>query len=828
VFLKDHAKTAIFYKELKISYKDLLAASNSYTEVIPVKPGERIVIFSETRPEWAYAFYASWRNKAIVVPFDAMGTADDLAFMLDDCKPTWLFHSDTTKPVVTEALKKSKHSIKLINLDIGVAVSDGSSEPFTIDDPDETALMIYTSGTTGAPKGVMLTYKNLISNIDVLTNSQKIPGEHAYYTENDMTIAILPLHHIYPLMGTLVTPLFAGGSICMIAELNSDTIFETLQKHEVTIIAGVPRLYSMMYSGIMAKINKSGLARLLFSFSKNMKSMGLSRILFKKVQVAFGGKVRFMASGGAKLPIAVGEGMTALGFKILEGFGMSESSPMITFNRLNANKLGTVGTALPNVEVKIENDELLARGSNIMKGYYNRPDETASVLENGWLHTGDKASIDKKGFVTITGRLKDIIVLPNGKNINPVEIEEKLTHGYTLVKDVGIIEKNGNLFAVLFPDFSAVAREQALNIRETIKHEVIEQYNLKAADYKKILNFEIVDQELPRTRIGKLKRFELTGMLQKSKKKKKVADIPTGQEYKILVSFIRDLVDFDAAPDDHIELDLGLDSLNKLQLQEQCEKNFGVQLTNEDLIEYATVRKLSEYIAEKKTRMEQEKINWSELFKETIDYKIPAGHFMLRLALFFTKPLVWFYFHIKKSGIEAIPDSPVIFVPNHQSMLDGLFIQHILSRKVSNRTYFIAKARHFQSRFRQFFARNGNVIVLNFNQNLKETLLKSAALLKKGKNLVIFPEGTRSRDGSMLNFKKTFAIISKELNIPVVPVVIEGAFSSLAVGKKFPKSGDVVVKFLDLINPSNLSYDQIKKQTEMEIEEQLKNIKMDT
>jgi long-chain acyl-CoA synthetase len=821
MFITSSEKTALYHGEREISYANLLSAVADLSQKSGVNGGERVVIFAEASPEWVFAFYSIWKSGGIAVPFDAMGTADELAYMLDDCKPVLLYHTDQTGHVVSEALKKSKTKLRLVNLDHHTPDLARTGVSLDIPDTTVTALMIYTSGTTGSPKGVMLSYDNLLGNIDVLTNRLQVPGEKAYYIPDDMVIAILPLHHIYPLMGTVVAPIFAGASVCFIPELSSDAIFKTLQKYKVTILVGVPRLYSMMYSGIMAKIEKSALARLFYKLAGGIGSRSLSRVLFKKVQQAFGGHVRFMASGGAKLPLKVAKGLTTMGFTVLEGFGMSEASPMITFNRLNRNRLGTVGTALPNVEVKIESEELLARGPNVMQGYYNRPDETREVLRDGWLHTGDKAAIDKQGFVTITGRLKDIIVLPSGKNVNPVEIEEKIAGEYSLVKEAGVIERNGNLFAVIVPDFTVVAREHALNIRATIQSAVVEKYNSSSSSYKKIFNFEVVENDLPRTRIGKLKRFELADMLNTSKKRKATMDAPLTREYKILAESIKDLADVEVGPDDHLELDLGLDSLNKLQLQELCEKNFGVQLTNEDLISFSTPRKMAEHIAETRTRIEHESINWSELFKDADESPVPNRHFMLKLALFFTRPLFTLYFRVKKSGLDQVPDTPVIFVPNHQSMLDGFFIQHLLKRKVRNRTYFIAKARHFQSRFRRFFARNGNVLVLNFNQNLKETLQKAAGLLRKGQNLVIFPEGTRSRDGSILNFKKTFAIISKELNVPVVPVVIHGAFSQVAEGKRIPAPGKVMVRFLERINPEGLDYLQIKQQTENEIIEQL-------
>ncbi|MGE5409798.1 MAG: 1-acyl-sn-glycerol-3-phosphate acyltransferase, partial [Clostridiales bacterium] len=347
------------------------------------------------------------------------------------------------------------------------------------------------------------------------------------------------------------------------------------------------------------------------------------------------------------------------------------------------------------------------------------------------------------------------------------------------------------------------------NIQETIKWNVIDKYNLSAAPYKKIFNFTIVHSDLPKTRLGKLKRYTLSQLIQKQVKEKISVDIPEDQEYKFLEEYLQTIVKKDIFPDEHVELDLGLDSLDKVELQVQIEKTFGISMSNEDLSSHSTVRKLAAYIKEKKTKIETGVMHWGKVLKEEIDFQIPKSNYMLKFLKLLTKPFFKFYIRLEDEGLENIPQEPVIIAPNHQSFMDGLLIANVLKNQTLNRTYFFAKDKNIKSWIAKFFARNSNVLILNINKDLKLTLQKIATILKKGNNMVIFPEGARSRDGKIMNFKKSFAIISKELNVPVVPVVIDGAFDKFSIGSKFPKPGKIKLKFLKPIYPGDMDYDSI-------------------
>ncbi|MCU7512542.1 MAG: AMP-binding protein [Ignavibacteria bacterium] len=817
MFTKDFQKTALIHNDKEISYEELLQNISRFSSVLNISPGERVAIFSENRPGWVYAFYAVWNRKGINVPIDFMSTSEEVAYIINDCKPSIVICSDGTRAVLEKAIEVS--AVKPVIISFDEVSYEGSIYPLKLeaDNDNDVALIIYTSGTTANPKGVMLSYRNLYSNVECITGLNII----GY---NDRLIALLPLHHAFPLQGTMLMPLYDGGTVIFLNQLSSDEILKTLQKYKVTFILGVPRLFNLFHAAVTGKINSNFAARMLLKLSRGVNSYSFGKLLFKKVQTTFGGHINYFISGGAKLDPVVARDYKAMGFKILEGYGMTEMAPLISFNPPQKVKIGSVGKKFEDISLKIIDDEILITGPNVMKGYYNKPSETDEILIDGWIHTGDLGYVDKEGYIFITGRKKEIIVLPNGKNLNPEEIENKLLN-YPYIKEVGVFQKEGQLFAVIYPDFTLMQRDNVVNIQETIKWNIIDKYNLSTAPYKKIFNFAIVHSELPRTRLGKIKRYSLAQLLQKEKKALTKAEVPDYQEYRLLEEYLKGVVKKEVFPDEHVELDLGLDSLDKVELQVHLEKTFGISMSNEDLSAHSTVRKLAAYIKEKRTKIENEVMQWGKLLKEDIDFEVPHSTFMLKFLKLIFKPMFKFYIRLEGEGLDNIPPTPVIIAPNHQSFIDGLLIANFLKNKTLNRTYFFAKEKNIKSSAARFFARNSNILVLNINRDLKLTLQKIAAILKKGNNMVIFPEGARSRDGHVMNFKKSFAIISKELDIPVVPVVIEGAYEKFSIGSKFPKPGKIKLKFLKPIYPAGMDYDTITSLAQEEIMKQSLELK---
>ncbi len=815
--LDNFDKLAIVTKEKGYTYRELLRLISSYTQLFEGKGYQKIAIHSENRIEWVAAFYAGWKNNCVVVPVDFMASKDDVSFILNDCVPELVFVSN-------QLTEKMDEITGMLSYTPNVIVFGGSKVPEPKDDfhwefpsdTEKTAVIIYTSGTTGSPKGVMLSFKNLIANIDGVSRKVEI------FTRTRQVLMLLPLHHIFPLAGSMLAPLFVGGTIVMAPSMQSSDLLETLKNNQVAIMIGVPRLYEIIYKGVKSKIDASGIGRFLYRVVKFSHSRGLAKKIFKKVHVNFGGHLEFLVCGGAALPKHVGQFFQVLGFDVLEGFGMTEASPMITFTRPGKVKIGSPGQALPGMQVEIRDEEIVAKGDNVMQGYYNRPEETAAVLKDGWLYTGDLGFIDKNGYLFITGRKKDIIILSSGKNINPVELEISFEKSFDCVKEAGVFLHNNHLHIAILPNLEVLSERKVENPDDYFKHEILPLFNSKLSPYKRILKFAIVNSELPRTRLGKIQRFKLAEHAETATFKKEQFDFEPTEYYLAVKSFIETQIDFDIQPNHHIEFDLGLDSLSKMGLIDYIEKSFGVNMDEKKLISFPSISHLADYIKEKKQWFKHESHNWAETLKEKVDIKLPKSwpthNIFKSLAKYFFKV----YFRFRAEGVQNVPEGPCIIAPNHQSFIDGLFVVAFLKRRVIKETYFYAKKKHVNNAILRFLARTHNVIVMDIDGDLKESIQKMAVALQEGKKVIIFPEGTRTKTGEVGEFKKTFAILSTELNVPIVPVAIGGADRALPVGAKIPRPFvKVKVKFLEPISPEGHTAESLAESVQKTIEETL-------
>ncbi len=808
MLLQRHDNTALIWRDHAISYRELLGRIDGYRQRFPEADCARVLLFSENRPEWVFAFFAGLKNGSILVPIDFMSSAEDLAYILADCRPELVFCSAGTQAVMEQAIGLSGIEPHLLILDeIEADRPTGNPEPLPEPPPERTLLLIYTSGTTGSPKGVMLSWDNLLANIESVT------GEVAIYTPEQRVLALLPLHHIFPLLGSLIAPLYVGGTSVFSPSMASEDMLHTLSEHRVAIIIGVPRLYSLIRKSVREKIDASALARMLFALAARINSPTFSRRLFDKVHQRFGGHIRFLVSGGAKLDEEVGRDLTTLGFEVLEGFGMTEAAPMICFTRPGEVLIGSPGRPMTCNEVRIVDGEIIARGRNVMQGYYNRPEETAAVIRDGWLHTGDLGHLDQAGRLHITGRKKEIIVLPSGKNINPVEIEQKLAGLTDTIGEVAVFLAQDSLQAVVVPDFRRVREQQITDLEQYLKTEVLAPYNQSVTPYKKVMKLHLLGEELPKTRLGKLKRFLLADLVAgQGGGGAKHAPEPDYPEYTTIRSFIQEQKSMEVYASDHLELDLGLDSLDRVGLQSFLHATFGVDVAEDTLIEHPTVGRIAEFIRAKKTKIAVSVVEWAEILKEHSEIQLPRSGFAhnpLRRTLAL---IARGYFRLTAKGQDKLPDGPFILAPNHQSFLDGLFVTAFLDNATMKQTYFFAKEKHVNKPWLRFLARHNNIIVLDLERDLKHALRNLSEALHRGGNLIIFPEGTRSKDGQVAAFRKTYAILSRELGVPVIPVAIKGAWQALPRGAWLPKLfAPIEVDFLPPIKPAEHSYESLNQ-----------------
>jgi long-chain acyl-CoA synthetase len=571
----------------------------------------------------------------------------------------------------------------------------------------------------------------------------------------------------------------------------------------------------------MAKINKSVVARAFLSLIYRTKSRKLGKLLFKKVHVGLGGHLKFMIAGGAALNKEVGNFFYAIGFDILEGFGMTEAAPMITFPRPGKIKIGSTGQALPGLTVEIRDGEIVAKGPNIMKGYYNRPEETAEVIKDGWLYTGDLGRLEKGGFLYITGRKKEIIVLPNGKNINPVEIEMKLEGASPAIKEAGVFMHKEMLHAVIFPDHKYLTDNNIKDIQQYFREIVISPFNAEMSSYKRILQFTIVNTELPRTRLSKLQRFKLEELITQTEREKIKPNDPDTAEYKAIKTFIEAQVDMTISPEDHIVFDIALDSLGKMGLIDYVEKTFGVKISEEQLIKFPSVQAISEYVEINKLFHNTEDTTWTGDFKESKKVDLPKSSFFLRIIVRTVHSVSNLFIRTEGKGFENIPQGPCFFAPNHQSKLDAFLVLSYLNNQTLKDTYAYAKKDHVQGALRKYLASRTNIIVMDLTKDLKGSIQKMAEVVKLGKKILIFPEGTRTETGGLGVFKKTYSLLSTELNIPVVPIAVSGAWYGDKTDKLRVKRTKITIEFLPAIHPEGLTADQLNDLVRQRIEEKI-------
>ena len=800
--IKEFPNIAIIAGNREIDYGQMLQKVSLFARFTPQGKHTRTLLFSENREGWIYAFFAIWAQGGIAVPVDAGSTPHDVAYILNDSNPSGIWTSAKLLPVVEEAMRISGTSlpVRLID-DYELTTPEGEKASIRRSD-EETALIIYTSGTTGNPKGVMLSFANLYANIRAV--SEEVP----IFAPHRRTMILLPLHHVLPLLGSMIAPILIGAGVAICPSMSGPDIMDTLCRGKVGIIIGVPRLWQTLYQGIKKKIDVHLATRLLFALCARVGSKKFSRTIFASVHKKMGGHLDYCVSGGAALDREIGEGLRTLGLDVLEGYGMTEAAPMISFTRPDDIIPGCCGKPLPSVTCKLVNGELWAKGPNIMQGYYGKPRETAEALDaDGFLHTGDLARFDEEGRLYITGRSKEIIVLSNGKNVQPAEIEYKLEKYTERVKEAAVVQDGDLLRSIIVPQPEWAARLTEGEVETALKREVLEPYNRTVANYKKVMSIFVYRGELPRTKLDKLQRFKLKDILasgaHRPQQESQTAE-PQTEEYRLVKAFLEGEKKVKVMPHQHLETDLALDSLDKVSLQNFIENTFGTEVKVEQMAAFADVAALCEHIAQCKTRTTIENADWCTLIHEDSSRQaLPRTSWLYQATARMLGGFHKLYNRLEVKGCSHIPaKGPFILAPNHQSYIDSPLVLAGLDNRTLNNCYFYATEDHVKGTLVRGMASRCNVILME-RRNLKNSILKMAEVLKQGKNIVIFPEGTRSRNGKVAPFKKTFAILSKELQVPVVPVCIKGAYESLPRGSRWPKPCKVTVEYLAPIMPQD-------------------------
>jgi long-chain acyl-CoA synthetase len=539
-------KIALQYKKggawIPVTYRDLSAETEqtaSGLAVVGLKPGDRLAIVGDNRPEWAISYLAAACTGIVCVPLDKDLRETEIANILSLSGARAIICDDKHVGTILDLRKRLPDLAVVINMDptqqtgevvffselkrLGRERIESGKKDFEerVVSADTLLSILFTSGTMGNSKGVMLTHGNIASNLVDAAKWVDLRTE-------DRFLSVLPLHHSYECTDGFLLPIYLGATISFAENLRR--IPENLAETHSTVMLGVPVLWHAIYKKIEAAMAEKGMwkvnaAKRLASFSEKFLGIRIRRFLFAEVHAKLGGSLRVMVSGGAAIDPAVARGFHELGVDFLQGYGLTESAPIIAVNRNRAFKDSAAGLPLPNVDVRIAEDgEILARGSNIMRGYYNNPEGTRDALENGWLHTGDLGYLDDDGFLFIQGRKKSVIVTPAGKKIYPEEVEAEILKSPIVSECIvwgRTTDEPGSepvIEAIVVPN-----REQLINIGlekeesydtsrvEILLHKEVKERCRHLASYKKVAKLTVRHEELEKTTTRKVKRYLYTG-----------------------------------------------------------------------------------------------------------------------------------------------------------------------------------------------------------------------------------------------------------------------------------------------------------------------------
>lgn len=786
-------------------FLDMALRAAAWMRSVGVAPGDRVILCLENSPAWGAAYFAVLLAGGVAVPVDIASVPSDAAYYLEKtrarlvlCSRLDLFAGDLPGGCLLA------HS-----LDAALAHAPLARESVHPAGPDDLAVLIFTSGTTGRPKAVRLTHANLLANMDsVARTGLLLPG--------DNLLAVLPLHHAYPCMVNLLIPLLLGARITFVETLKPEAILGALKTAGVSILVLTPQYVGVFYRRILKRFEDLplGLGKLLAAALKATahRKPDLLGVLRRAVRKGVGPDFRFFVTGGAKCDPEVIAGMEALGLGVLEGYGLSETAPLVSINRPDTGRPGSVGRALPGVEVRIDlpdaegYGEILIRGPNVMPGYFEDPDASASALRDGWFHTGDQGRMDPDGAIFVRGRERDIIVLQSGKKFPAEEIENHYRQAPSVGEICVLPGPDGSLRAVITPDPEFFRTTDSTDLRQNIRWD-LEVLSRDLPPYKRVGNFVVVSADLPKTRLGKVKRHLVEKMLAEGQDGAATGEAQwpeLGQAGEAALAAIREAAGLGAgasvAPTSHLELDLGLDSLKRLELLTLLEDALKRPVLEERFQRLATAAEvvaLAQDLAQVRTDEFQESGDTPSIntgmglhgdLPPELAHRVRLDFGTLdRLATAAVGGVldaaIRLGFGLSVRGAQNIPEGAAIICCNHASFLDGFVVLSATPRRHRMRLYFLGLARFFDAPLVGRLAALFRLIAVDAGR-ISETMRFSSYVLRHGKLLCVFPEGARTVTGTLQPFRKGPVTLSQELGVPVVPAAVTGTFEAWPVGGK--------------------------------------------
>ncbi|NMB57511.1 AMP-binding protein [Candidatus Beckwithbacteria bacterium] len=771
-----------------------------------IKQGDKIAICSYNCPAYAYTIFASIFSGVILVPLDYGSSSNfiDKIMKLTGCKL-----------LITSRFKTLDLKVKTVfveDLDEILQTLEKGEINSEVSDQD-LAEILYTSGTTSDPKGVMLSHFNLSSELR-LTNQVLI------LNKNSKNLSILPLSHILEQIGLLYFA-YNGLQLVYLKSRRSSEIVKMLQKEKITVMITVPAFLMILKSKIEEKAKATGkydFLQKMMSLLSNSPTL-VKRLVFKQIHREFGGKLVEFIVGGASLPEDVEIFWNHLGVRVIKGYGLTETSPIITFTSLDNLVVGSVGKPLPEIKIKISKDnEILTKGPNVMQGYFQNPQMTKEVFEDGWFKTGDIGEIDENGNLYIRGRLKNMILSPSGLNVYPEDIE-KVLNKFPQIKESCVLALNKNnhqvITAIILPKKEKELREKDLL---SIKQEANQQL-----EYHQQIQDVMVwpDKDFPRTLTLKVRRPDI---LQRLEHKEEFKEMIEQDPLMQLLTEITHLKSQQIKETSLLYRDLGFDSLKILELGASIEEKLKAEIDDGLINSQTQVKDLRKLINKAfKQNLKNPKLSRSMFSPFFIPF---------RLIL----PEIWYTIlsilipRINVIGWENLDEinSQVIIASNHTSHLDVLLLSKILPYKI--------RAKMGSGAAADYFFRNDSLTAKIVSWlmtyllgaypvaredkihyfTVKHSMEFTAEIVDRGWNILLFPEGTRTETGKMNKFKNGVGAIVKETNLPILPIKIEGLYEVLPKGARFPrKKGQIMIKFGKLVKfPGNLETDEITNRLE--------------
>jgi len=795
--------------------------------------GDRVALIGENHPKWAIAYLATLLIGGVIVPLDPHGEIETITNFLENSQAKSAFLSPDQIARFTQIEEKLGRHIPSIVWDL--KGSSNASHHFeeweSTDFPaefaaavppakgDDMAVLMYTSGTTGTPKGVPLTHSNILAELEGVNYV-------LHLSDKERILSLLPLFHAYLQIVNLWIATTFGCRVGYLKELTPDELSRAMKIFEPTILTTVPRLWYLFHKKIFDTVaQRPGIVKMLFRAMlrtngalRNSLGINLGTKFFGQVHESFGGALRVAISAGSRFDEAVAIDFHRLGFTILQGYGLTETSGAATATYENDNRVGSVGKAMHGNEIKIADPdkdgvgEVLIRGPIVFAGYYHNAEATAEAFTpDGWFRSGDLGKLDD-GHLYIVGRGKDVIVLPSGKNVHPEDLEVHYLK-CPLVSELAIIGIDDQsesragaekLVAVVVPDFDHLKLEKIANSKEAIRH-ALDSLGRELPEYQRVRDYIIRAEPLPRTATRKIKRFQLkneieSGEFGSSDIKEKAswtfsdadtALMGTGAAKAVATAIRQNAKDAEIVhPSMNLEIDLGLDSLARAETFAALEQAFSTEFDGDEAATALTVASVIDLV-NKHGAADAENVsldlNWDKIVREADD-NIPEVRGLLKDRPAFAA-FAWcvykcfnlfcrIFMRLEVDGITNINDTakPFIVCPNHQSFLDPFVLCSNYSYSAFKDVFHVGASEFFANSLMSSVARMLNVVPVNPDTQLMLAMKAGSIGIKHGKMLNIYPEGERAFDGELHGFKKGASILAAGLDVPIVPVAIDGLY----------------------------------------------------